>query len=81
MKSDERQRVIDSVPIYDADAALRALVATLDADGELDRALAQALAFRSGEALDLWARLVDARAAWRAQRELPPAPMPFALGE
>lgn len=76
----ERERLIDEVPVEDHEAALRALVATLD-DGELDEELCQVLAFRTGDPAAFWGSLVDARAAWRSAHNLPPAPMPFALGE
>ena len=81
MKPEERERIIDGVPVDDHEAALRALVASLDRNGELDEELAQVLAFRTGDPPTFWSRLIDARAAWRAERELPSAPMPFALGE
>lgn len=81
MTSEERERAIDRVPVGDPEAALRALVADLEREGELDEELAQTLAFRTGAGGRFWGLLIAARDEWRAARGLPRAPMPFALGE
>ena len=80
MNTEAREKLIDAVPVEDHEAALRALVGTLD-HGELDEELAQVLAFRTGDAATFWERLIEARATWRSDHGLPAQPMPFAFGE
>ena len=81
MNREERDRILEAVPVDDADAALRSVVRTLDEHGELDRALCVELAHLTGDAADFWERLIAARDTWRSAHGKTPAPMPFALGE